>query len=130
MKKVFAILLTLTILTTLSLSVHATTETGNVYEIENVSIIFDSNSTFDSEKQEYIANYLVFPEYGISTAGLMCTLFGHKNTSETVITITHKVVETSPRCLKETFSVTTCSRCDETSTVRTGFSYITCCPEE
>lgn len=101
---------------------------GNTYVFDNVTVVFDENSQFSNEKQEAIANLIVKPEYGVSATGLMCTLFGHKNTSETVVTITHRYNVESPRCLQEFFIVTTCSRCDETSVERTGFNYITCCP--
>ena len=73
---------------------------------------------------------LVHPEYGTSAAGLMCTLFGHKNTSETVISVTHKYNVESPRCLQEVFAVTSCSRCGESSVERLSFSFISCCPED
>ena len=130
MKKTLIFFVAFAMLITLPLSVHATSETNNIYEIGNVTVIFDENTSFDFEKQQQIANYIVNPEYGVSTAGLMCTLFGHKNTSETVTTITHKAKDNDPRCLEEIFAVTSCSRCDETSIIRTAYGYISCCPEE
>ena len=130
MKKIIVLILSISMLFALPTNAHASADIGNTYEINNVTVIFEVNSSLDAKTQERIANYIVSPEYGLSTAGLICTLFGHNNTSETVTTITHKVNSTDPRCLKEIFTVTTCSRCDETSMERDSYKYISCCPEE
>ena len=110
--------------------VSADEATGNRYTVDGVTVVFDADSQFSVEQQEAIANLLVHPEYGTSTAGLMCTLFGHKNTSETAITITHKYNVESPRCLQENFVVTSCSRCGESTVERVSYKYISCCPED
>lgn len=130
MKKIIIILITIII--TFSMTVHASADSnvGNTYQINDVTVVFDTNSQLSSEQQEKIANLLVYPEYSVAQANLICDIFGHKNTSETVITITHKAKETSPRCLQENFTVTTCSRCSESSVERNSFGYITCCPVE
>jgi hypothetical protein len=113
-----------------TIGVSADSNVGNTYQIDNVTVIFDANSQFSEEQQEMIAQLLVNSEYGVSQANLICNLFGHKNTQEGVSTITHKVSETSPRCLEEFFTITTCSRCNESTVERDGFGYIFCCPEE
>ena len=130
MKKVISFLLVTILIISACVGASANEVGGNAYVFDNVTVIFDENSQFSNEKQESIANLLINPEYGLSTAGLMCTLFGHKNTTETVITITHKYNVEAPRCLQEIFAVTTCSRCDEASVERLGYSYISCCPED
>jgi hypothetical protein len=121
-------LVTLTICATLGAS--ADTNTGNIYQIENITIIFDADSQLSAEQQENIAQLLVNPEYGVAQANLICNIFGHKNTTEGVTTITHKVSATSPRCLKELFTITTCSRCNESTVERNAAVYISCCPED
>ena len=110
--------------------VSASEATGNIYQIENVTIIFDADSNLTREQQESIAQFLVNPEYGVSQANLICNLFGHKNTQEGVSTITHKVSTTDPRCLQELFTITTCSRCNEATVERDAAIYISCCPED
>ena len=130
MKKLIIGFLVVAMLVCACVGVSADEAMGNRYVIDDVTVIFDADSQFSVEQQEAIADLLVHPEYGTSTAGLMCTLFGHKNTSETAITITHKYNVESPRCLKEFFTVTSCSRCDETTVEKTGQLFITCCPEE
>ena len=125
-------LVSLVIILTLSTCIitSANQEAGNVYEIGDKMIIFDATSTFSIEEQQYIAEIIANPETQVSTYGLMCTLFGHKNTSETVIAITHCVNVDDPRCMQENFIVTSCSRCDETTTERVSYSFISCCPED
>lgn len=113
-----------------ALSVSADSTVGNTYHIDNVTVVFDVESQFSTEEQEMIANLLVNSEYGVAKANLICNIFGHKSTSETVITITHKASATDPRCLQEIFTVTTCSRCDEATVERNSYAYIFCCPED
>lgn len=134
MKKVMKRLVTMVMLVTLTicatLGVSADTDAGNTYQIENVTVIFDADSQLSVEQQEMIAQLLANPEYGVSQVNLICNLFGHKNTQEGVSTITHKVSATSPRCLKEFFTITTCSRCNESTVERDAWGYISCCPED
>ena len=130
MKKILVVLLVIVLTFGATLGVSADDIIGNTYQIENVTVIFDTDSQFSSEQQEIIAELLVNPEYGVSQANLICNIFGHKNTSETVITITHKAKANSPRCLQENFTVTTCSRCNESTVERNSLFYITCCPED
>ena len=129
MKKIISILLATILLTFTCISTSANESSNNIYLIDNKTIIFGKSSAFTTEEQQRIAELLVNADASTSTYGLMCTLFGHKNTSETVTTITHCVYEKSPRCMQENFIVTTCSRCGETTTERVSFQYITCCPE-
>ena len=134
MKKMMKILLMVVILTSLTIcatfGVSADANVGNNYQIDNITVIFDVDSQLSIEQQERIAQLLANPEYGVSQANLICTIFGHKNTSETVIAITHKVLADSPRCLQENFIITNCSRCNESTVERASYFYITCCPEE
>ena len=134
MKKTLKRLMTVVMLVTLAifatLGVSADSNTGNTYQIETVTVIFDTDSQFSVEQQEIIAQLLVNPEYGVSQANLICNIFGHKNTQEGVTTITHKVSATSPRCLKEFFTITICSRCNESTVERDAWGYISCCPED
>lgn len=130
MKKVLTLLFATILILCACLSSSADQSIGNVYEFEDQTIIFDASSAFSVEEQQRIAEIIVNPKNETSTYGLTCTLFGHKNTSETVVSITHCAKANSPRCLQELFAVTTCSRCGESTVERTGYSYITCCPED
>ena len=130
MKRLVAVVMFVTLTIFATLGVSADTNVGNTYQIENVTVIFDAESQLSVEEQERIAQLLVTPEYGVSQANLICSLFGHKNTLEGVTTITHKAKVNSPRCLEEFFTITVCSRCNESTVERDGMSYITCCPED
>ena len=131
-KKIISFILLLTIILAFSttLSISADELTGNTYQIDNVTVVFSADSQLSAEQQENIAQLLVNPEYGVSQANLICNLFGHKNTTEGVSTITHKVNVISPRCLEEFFTITTCSRCNESTVERNAAVYISCCPED
>ena len=130
MKKIAIVLLTIALIIGATLSVSADESTGNTYQIDNVTVVFDADSQLSIEQQEIIAQLLVNPEYGVSQANLICNIFGHKNTQEGVSTVTHKAKANSPRCLQEFFTITICSRCDESTVERNGMRYITCCPED
>ena len=131
MKKVFVVLLTFLLISCFSLSAFAASEEIYTYEIGNVTVIFDETDVFDATAREALAHMLASGSYGeqdIATYNLLCTLFGHKTQTSGATTITHCVEPEDPRCLQETFAVTTCTRCDETSVERTGFRLISCCP--
>lgn len=134
MKKTMKRLVTIVMLVTLTIcatiGVSADSNAGNTYQIGNVTVIFDANSQLSLEQQEMIAQLLVNPGYGVSQANLICNIFGHKNTTEGVSTVTHKVLPDSPRCLEEFFTITTCSRCNESTVERNAWGYISCCPED
>lgn len=131
MKKIISVLLAIILLAFTCVSASANETIGNVYTIGDKTVVFEGTSAFTIEEQQYIAELLANPAVEPSaTYGLMCTLFGHKNSTETVTTITHCAKANSPRCLQENFLVTACSRCDESTVERISYQYITCCPED
>lgn len=130
MKKIAVVLFTFILVISTTLSISADEITGNTYQINNVTVVFEADSVLSVEQQEMIAQLLVTPEYGASQINLICNIFGHKNTQEGVSTITHKVLPDSPRCLQEFFTITLCSRCNESTVQRTSYFYISCCPED
>lgn len=130
MKKLTVALIIITLIVCSTLGISADEKIGNTYQIENVTVVFDVESKLSTEQQEMVAQLLVNPEYGVSQANLICNIFGHKNSQEGVSTITHKVNVISPRCLEEFFTITMCSRCEETTVERDAAVYISCCPED
>ena len=130
MKRITVIFMVIFLIICSILNTSADEEIGNVYQFENTTVIFEADSEFSVEQQEIIANFIVNPEYGIAKVNIICDIFGHKNTIEGVTTITHKVSAESPRCLQELFTITTCSRCDQTTVERDAYFYISCCPED
>lgn len=106
---------------------------GISYRFGNVEVLFDSTSIFSDEQREAIAGVLAGVSEdgpvngGATTYGLTCTLFGHKLESEMVVTITHKVNETAPRCEKTVYQVFHCTRCDYVESNFVSSVYIYCC---
>ena len=126
-KVILTVIIVVMLMVSATLSASADNTVGNTYQVDNVTVIFDVDSQLSSGQQEAIANLLVNPEYGVSQVNLICNIFGHKNTQEGVSTITHKASATAPRCFEEFFTITTCSRCNESTVERDGFRYIFCC---
>ena len=130
MKKIISVLLVIVLLSAMCITSYANESANNIFIINNKTIIFDEDSSFTIEEKQFIAELLANPDQEHTTYGLVCTLLGHKNTTETVHTITHCVDTQSPRCLQENFLITTCSRCGESTVERISYFYITCCPED
>ena len=81
---------------------------------------------FKAKATEYFLNGAPEDE-GAAPYGLTCTLFGHKLETTTTYTITHKARSTAPRCLKQYYDYSACTRCDyEASTLKSS-TYIHCC---
>ena len=91
--------------------------------------VYFEDETLSEEFKEKATAYFLNGATDENTAkyGLTCTLFGHKyETSRTTVT-THKARATSPRCLKNTYDYSSCTRCGyETSTLISS-TYIVCC---
>ena len=128
-KKILVILTATMLLFAMCINTSATTN-QYIYEIDNKTIIFDSNTSLDETTSINIVNHLVYGDTDVATYGLMCTLFGHKYESSVITAITHRVVDTDPRCLQEAYEVQTCTRCEYTISERINYQYISCCPED
>lgn len=127
MKRIFAILLILTLLTcTFALPVSAKNTTNENTEIE--IIIHDEVSKETREKiEKHFVDGTPTETNDNSTYGLTCTLLGHKLESCSVSTITHKVRATSPRCVEKTYLYEACTRCDYENSMLMSTEYIVCC---
>lgn len=127
MKRIFAVLLVLTLLTcTFATPVSAKNELNETTEIE--IIINDEVSEETREKIErYFANGAPAQNNGTTTYGLTCTLFGHNIKISSVSAVTHKARATSPRCLKQTYDYEECTRCDYEKATLVNKVYIICC---
>ncbi len=104
---------------------------GGVYEFEdeNKIVTFEDDCTLTANEQQAVAERLVYgsPEdSGIHTYS-WCWLTGHDLSHNMVGVITHKVRTAQPRCLKETYDVATCSKCDYMEEDLLTTVYIICC---
>lgn len=131
MKKILSVFLALTLFALSATLLTSATEIPIVVittDDAEYTVEFE-NTNLSEEQREAIAHNLVFGEDDtVQTYGLMCTLFGHNTEENKVSVITHKVKTTSPRCKRETYNVTICTRCDYQEQELTSTSYIVCCP--
>ena len=130
MKKIIVVLLTLLLIATFSLSTFAESVEVYTYEFGNVTVIFDQNSPLDAATRELVAHKLVYGDENVATYGFLCALLNHDYEESSASVITHCAQSMQPRCLEEFFNVQTCTRCDDVVLTRTGFRYITCCPND
>lgn len=126
-KNIFAILLALTLLTsTFVVPVSAKEPTVKNTNVE--IIIHDEVSEETKEKiEKYFASGEPVQDDNAITYGLTCTLLGHKLETTTVSTVIHKSRASAPRCLKKTYNVDTCTRCDYETSELIRSQYIYCC---
>lgn len=130
MKRFITLFLAIIVAISMTLISSATASIGTAIEIDGFSVIFDADSAFTAEEQQLIAEKIVSnnTENETSTTyNLMCTLFGHKTTTETITVIEHCVRDSLPRCIKTLQDVTTCSRCDYVTTDIVSSTYFYCC---
>lgn len=130
MKKTLVCLLALFLICTFSLSALAASEETYIYEIGNVTVIFDDTNTLDPASRAAVAQKLVNGDNNVATYGFLCALLNHDYEETGVTTITHCAQPEQPRCLEEYFIVQVCSRCEDTIVERIGYGYITCCPND
>ena len=134
MKKLTLIISVMMLLSSLS---YASSGVNNVFQYyePDITAEFDEGNELDEITKEKIADHLA----GIITMGqiddvtpdnILCTLFGHQ-TSQSAVTVTrHKVYIHAPRCRKDFYEVTSCSRCDYTVEELLGSACIDCHPED
>ena len=131
MKKYISLFLTIVLCLSFVLSVNATN--GTVYSYNGVDVVFEENSALSEGMKLQVAEMLVDGASGgedIATYNLWCSLFGHKNTTESVTTIQHKVDTEAPRCLSQIWELNICTRCENVEATLLYEEYIFCCPEE
>ena len=130
MKKTILAILDFVIRFCCCINILATDTHPNIITLGNIDVVFATDSNFTENEKQFIANHILYGDTNTETYGLICNLFGHKTTTEVVVTTTHKVNDTRPRCLEECWEVTACSRCDYVETTRLSYGYKNCCPED
>lgn len=130
MKRITTFIMAIIIAFSMTFVSSASTTTGNIIEINDITVIFSASSNLTEEEQQLIAEYVVFgvlEDDTSTTYNLLCTLFGHKTTTEAFTVVEHCVSDTQPRCRRSLQDVTTCSRCDYVATDVVSAVYIYCC---
>lgn len=129
MKKIIALIMAIvSLFCVMSVSVGAegVSEDTVTVTINEVEFIFDADTT-EEFREKAIAHHFNSEDDGATAYGLTCTLFGHKLESSVIDAVTHKERATDPRCLRETYNVETCTRCDYVKSTLLGSTYISCC---
>ena len=131
MKKVIKGILLAVVVATLSMSIFAAdfvTGTTFAYPTENKTVEFAADTILSENQQQQIADLLIYgeTESTVSTQSL-CWLTGHDYVKNYAAVTTHKVAEHRPRCLKEYYRVTTCSKCDYNNIELISSEYVDCC---
>ena len=129
MKKYLSFIIVVFIIFTYCTSISA--QTNYVYTIDNTSVIFNADTAFSLQEQQYIADLLVQGDDETQIYALLCVISGHNyGPGESICTITHKTYVTDPRCFLEYFIISKCTRCEHYKTESLGGHYISCCPED
>ncbi len=99
------------------------------YEDGNITVSFDTNSNYTTEEQKIIADRLVFgyDSNESSSTYAWCWLVGHDLSKDTVTSTQHKVNSESHRCVRNVYSVETCSSCDYVNKTLISSANIDCC---
>ena len=131
MKRVIKGILFAVVVAALSMSIFAAdfvAGTTFAYPTENKTVEFAADTKFTESQQQQIADLLVYGETE-STASTqsLCWLVGHDYVENYAAVTTHKVATSRPRCLKEYYCVTTCSKCDYKDTTLVSSEYVDCC---
>ena len=131
MKRIISLSTALILALLLCFSASANTTGNNTVTVDNYTIIFNEASTLTQDEMLRIAqarvNYNPEENSETSTYGVMCNLFGHKTTTETISVIEHCVQEAQPRCLQTYEDLTVCSRCDYVEVDVLSSVHIFCC---
>ena len=129
MKNIIKLLALLSLCALLSITIFATSNYDDTFTNQNhdITVIFPEDTSFTKAEQERIATYLLTGEQPTSK-GLWCDLFGHSMsyTGGGVITVSHYIRTTSPRCLEQTYAIYSCSTCGEVSSRLIGSGAKSC----
>lgn len=133
MKNIIRIITASLIISLLTISLIAAdriTDSNKVIQ-EDITIIYSDTTQLTTLQKEQISSYLVTGEQSkqMQAMGLLCTLLGHnmEDTGEGIIKITHRAFATQPRCLKQTYAISSCTRCGELSSKLIGDVVMSCC---
>ena len=131
MKKTIASLLFIVIFTFTVVTVSANETTTDQYHFDEigVDITFEEGNSLTEEQKARIAEILAYDLTPVETRA-WCWLTGHDKVVHAVRKVTHKVRDLSPRCLEETYNITTCNKCNYYEEELIAQHYDFCCPEE
>lgn len=130
MKRLLSIVLVIIITFSMPVIISASDSTGSIIDIGSITVEFNADSMFTLDEQHIIAQQIACNNANAdqeTTYNILCTLFGHKTSTETISVIEHCVSNTQPRCIQSYQDVTACSRCDYVYIQELSSMYIFCC---
>ena len=103
-------------LSLLVISGYAVNETESVFYYSDREIQVLSSDNLSYSDMKFIADSIAYGDDDAPTTsvqGIAC-IFGHKLTNTTVVETVHNAYSTSPKCVRNTYSVEYCTRssCD------------------
>ncbi len=127
MKKKIITLFALLLLAAMPITAVAEETVSFKYEIGNTTVQFEEDCPFDSDTQRASAEDLVYGDDGAEPYNLLCSIFGHDYETTTTTVTTHKVRTAAPRCNRDYYNISTCSRCGDIQKEYLRTTYINCC---
>lgn len=118
MKKMISILTVIAAIFSVCVITSSAETSSNAFFYDNAEIVVESND-LSYEKMKFIADNVVgmtadaTTEPDVAPYNLLC-IFGHKKVVSSVLETRHNVYDTTPKCVQNTYKVTTCERenCD------------------
>jgi len=93
----------------------------------NVEVEPPENTSFTIAQQQNIIDYLVYKKETPAPKGLTCFLFGHSLTLERWSVTYHLEHSTAPKCIRNVYDVSYCSRCDYITSELVSTVRVFCC---
>lgn len=133
---IFTIVLTLLVSSFLFTASAEETPDPIIVEYGNITVIFEGDTTLN-EAQRMAVVQMIAGECSCeedhqhicgddNTDNILCTLFGHKKVTETLVVVEHCVRDEAPRCRENYGTLTTCTRCDYSNFEVEFVNYIFC----
>jgi len=129
MKKIsFVLIIAICLVSILTNYIFAEDNWSFDFFIDGTEINISSEEEITESFAYGIAHRIVFGDEGQAHInGLYCNMYGHSYVTTTATTITHRYYATAPRCLKEIYSVKTCSVCGHEIRTLESSTRIYCC---
>lgn len=126
MKRVFSLLLVVSMLFSLSVMGFSADSEEIVRDVDGVTFVFEAG-TSEEVQERLIDIHFNGDNPEPKTRGLTCTLFGHNITTSSYTGVTHLKYSSDPRCEAHVYSVELCSRCDYSKATLVRSYRISCC---
>ncbi len=112
------------------LALNSVNSDENILHIQitnRIEMEIERRNLNDEQIQTIINHFFGVREQQVTSRNIICSAFGH-DYDTTITTITrHNVYSSYPKCVKDTYEVSVCSRCDHSETVLLNSIRVGCC---